>query len=109
MQPQVNVVAAEPAAKQAPAPKKEAKKSAKASSVASSSVLGSSDELDKLRQLVLQKETEIHRLEVHLEKKDQKIEEKTKEIATLKEQLTSTAKGDALKQQVTQLTESLNK
>jgi hypothetical protein len=58
---------------------------------------------------VLQKETEIHRLEVHLEKKDQKIEEKAKEVTQLKDQLASSVKGDELKQQVTELTQSLNK
>ena len=94
-----------------PAPKKEAKKvPAKANtSVVSSSALSSSDEVDKLRQLVLQKETEIHRLEVHLEKKDLKIDERSKEITQLQDQLNSSAKGNELKQQVSTLTQSLNK
>lgn len=93
---------------QAEAPKQAAKKEQKKAAPKSVSV-ASTDEVDKLRQLVLQKETEIHRLEVHLEKKEAKITEKGNEITQLKDQLASSAKGDELKQQVATLTASLNK
>ena len=59
--------------------------------------------------MVLAKDSEIMKLEIHLEKKDAKIDGQAKEIAALKKQLAENAKGDALKEQAASLSASLTK
>lgn len=57
-----------------------------------------SHDVGSLKQMVLAKDAEILKLEIHLERKDTKIDAQAAEIRALKKQLADNAKGDALKE-----------